>query len=221
MSQVIAAMLSPAMGVAVSPFPIGGLILLMLGKKGRIDSVFFTIGWMLGNGLVYTIALLAMDRIVTVTNKSAQVMTVAHLLIAVLLFALAFRSLRKIPKAGQQAAAPKWLEKIEDMGPIGSFGIAIMLSALNPLDMALSMNAGVSVAQLSLTTAQYAWSILAFILIASCTVIATAAVFLVAGRHMEASLHRLYHWLLQHGELIIAVLFFVLAVESITKALSP
>lgn len=220
MSQAIAAMLSSAIGVAISPFPIGGVTLLLTGKKGRADSIFFTVGWMVGNGVIYIIALLSMDSVATASAYGGrQMQTIVHLLIAALLIFLAFRSIRKIPKAGQKVTPPRWLDKMESMGPLGAFGIAITLSALNPVNMALSFSAGVSVGKLTLTAAQYAWSVLVFILIASSTILAPTLIFLIAGHRIEGALHKLYNWLIRNGELILAVLFFVLAVENILKAL--
>lgn len=219
MLQAVAAMLAPAMGVAISPFPILGLILLMLGKKGRADSVSFMVGWMLGNGVVYSIAMLAMDSIVAVSAAASDTLRmVVHLLVAALLIFLAVREVRKMPKAGQEAAAPKWLNKMEGMGPGGAFGIAILLSAFNPVDMALSLSAGVRVGGLTLSAAQYGWSVLVFALLASCTVIVPAVVYLAAGRRMDGTLRKLSDWLVRYGDLVLAVLFFALAAESLFKA---
>ncbi len=40
MGSAFSAILSPAVGILISPFPIVGLILILLSNKARINSIF-------------------------------------------------------------------------------------------------------------------------------------------------------------------------------------
>ena len=96
MSQAVAALLSPAVGVLISPFPIVGLILILLSKKARSNSVFYMLGWMLGNAVVFTVGMLGVGMGAG-QNEPGTIAKIISLVLGGLLILLAVREFLKRP----------------------------------------------------------------------------------------------------------------------------
>ncbi|HMI71204.1 MAG TPA: GAP family protein, partial [Solirubrobacteraceae bacterium] len=59
MAQAIGQVLSLGVGVALSPVPIIAVVLMLGTPRARTNGPAFLVGWILGLGLIGTIALLA------------------------------------------------------------------------------------------------------------------------------------------------------------------
>lgn len=53
--QAIGAVLPAALAVALSPFPLIGIVLILAGRQGRRNGLLFTAGWIAGLGIVATL----------------------------------------------------------------------------------------------------------------------------------------------------------------------
>src|SRR5205823_4030168 len=59
MGQAIGQILPLAVGVAISPVPIIGVVLMLVTPRARANGLSFVLGWLLGLSLVGAIVLLA------------------------------------------------------------------------------------------------------------------------------------------------------------------
>jgi threonine/homoserine/homoserine lactone efflux protein len=74
--------------------------------------------------------------------------------LGVLLMVPAARQWRARPKPGQGPKMPKWMEAIDKFTVTKSLGTGLLLSALNPKNLALSIATGLSIAQASISTGE-------------------------------------------------------------------
>lgn len=72
MGEALSAILAPAVGVLISPFPIVGLILILLSNKARLNSVFYMLGWIIGNAGVFLIAMFAIGARMEAENEPSN-----------------------------------------------------------------------------------------------------------------------------------------------------
>ncbi|WP_392671814.1 GAP family protein [Streptomyces sp. LN785] len=58
--QAIGAVLPAALAVALSPFPLIGIVLILAGRHGRRNGLLFTAGWIAGLGIVATLVVVVL-----------------------------------------------------------------------------------------------------------------------------------------------------------------
>lgn len=218
MSQIFSAILSPAVGVLISPFPIVGLILILLSDKSRSNSIFYMLGWMVGNAAVFTLGMLCMG-LTTGQGGSGIVTKIVQLALGGLLLFLGVREFMKRPKKGETPQTPKWFAKMTKIGVWGAAGFGFFLSALNIKNALLSLGAGTSVGALGLPFSQQLLSILIFTLLASASIIVPTVAFLFAGHGLDKIMESTREWLVQNNAVIMSVLLLVIGLGMMSKAL--
>ena len=220
MGAVIGDLLPLAVGVAVSPVPIIAVILMLLAPRAGGTSAGFLAGWVLGivvATVVFTVVAASTD-LGDPGNPSALASWV-KLILGVLLVALAVRDLRAKPAADGKPALPKWMSAIEAMTPPRAAGLAFLLAAVNPKNLAMCVAAGVAIAGGSLSGSGTAVAVAVFTVLAACTVAAPVLAYAVAADRMRGPLDRLRGWLERHNSAVMGVLLLVLGAVLIGKGI--
>ncbi|EAC8844107.1 GAP family protein [Listeria monocytogenes] len=218
MESAFSAILSPAVGILISPFPIVGLILILLSNKARVNSVFYTVGWIIGNIVIFFIGLFLMSSAVNSSGNQSFLVKVVLIVLGILLILLGLHDFTKRPKNGEKATTPKWFEKMSNIKPGGAMIFSFLLSAINPKNMLLSLTAGVSVGSLNLAGGQEITATIVFGLIACCSIYIPTIAFLLAGNRLNKILDNTRNWLIQNNSVIMAVLFLFIGLSVISKA---
>ncbi|WP_270997374.1 GAP family protein [Listeria seeligeri] len=218
MDSAVSAILSPAVGILISPFPIVGLILILLSNKARINSIFYTVGWIVGNIAVFFIGLFLMGSAVSSSGEQSMLVKIVLIVLGVLLILLGAHDFMKRPKDGEKATTPQWFEKMSNIKPGGAMFFAFVLSAVNPKNMLLSLTAGVSVGTLNLAGGQEITATIIFGIIACCSIYIPTIAFLIAGNKLNNVLDNMRKWLIQNNSVIMAVLFLFIGLNIISKA---
>ncbi len=218
MGQIITAILSPAVGVLISPFPIVGLILILLSDKARANSIFYMLGWIFGNAAVFAIAMLCMGAGAASQDDPSTVGKIVALVLGILLIIFAIKEFCGRPKAGEEAKTPKWFDKMSKISPLGAIGFGVFLSALNPKNALLSVSAGTAVGALNVPSAYELAAVIIYTLIASSSIIVPAITFLFAGKRLDKALGTMRIWLVQNNAVIMSVLMLMIGLNMIGKA---
>lgn len=221
MLPILGQVLPEAIGIALSPFPIIGLILMLLSKKARRNSLMFMIGWLVGLAVVAVIvlALVSAGKISVGTSTTQTGVLWGKLLLGIALLFLAFRAWQKRPKPGEQAEMPKWMATIDSVQPSRAFVLGALLSGANPKNLLLNVAAAGTIAAAALTTTQTAVVTIAFILISSITIIGPVLYVQFAGERAAKGLNELKVWLIQHNEAIMAMLLLIIGAKLIGDGL--
>ena len=102
-------------------------------------------------------------------------------LLGLLLVGLAVREFRNRPRPGQQPKLPGWMRTIESITGAKALGIAVLLSAINPKNLSLTVAAGVTVAKEGLTAASAAFVLALFVILASLGIAVPVALYFLGG----------------------------------------
>ncbi|MDX2398383.1 GAP family protein [Microbacterium algeriense] len=220
MGTAIGEVLPLALGVAISPIPIIAAILMLLSPKARVTSVGFLLGWVVGIVVAVTVfTLLSSILPAQDPDASRPVRGIIQIVLGLLLFLLAFSQWRKRPKAGEQAALPKWMKAIDTITFIAAAGLGFLLSALNPKNLIMAAGAGVDIGAAGLSAGSSALVIAVFTLIAASTVLVPVIGYLIAADRLRAPLDALRGWLAAENAVIMAVLLLVIGVSMIGKGI--
>jgi hypothetical protein len=223
MGQGISAILTFAIGVAISPVPIIAVILMLFSDRAKVNGPAFLVGWVLSLAVVSTVIYaLAHDGNVATSSTAADSVSWGKIALGVGLLALARRNWRKRPAPGAQAEMPKWLSTVESVSPVKAFGLAVVLAAVNPKNLILTAGAAAGLAQVSgITTTDAIVAIAVFVVIASLTIVGPVLYALFGGEKARTSLNSAKAWLTTHNAAVMAVLFLVFGVDLIAKGLPP
>lgn len=216
MSQAIGGVLPLAVGVALSPVPIVGMVLVLATPRARANSLAFLAGWVAGLAVVGTVVLLvAGGAEATEEGGAADWVSVLELLLGVLLLRLAVKRWRDRPAAGQEAPMPGWMRAIDSFRAPRAAGLAVLLSAVNPKNLLLVVAAATSIAQTGAGAGAQAAALAVFVLIGSLGIGAPVAIYFAMGERSKRILGDLRDWMAHNDAVIIAVICLVIAAKLI------
>ena len=217
--DAIAAVLSPAVGVAISPVPIIGVIVMLLSERARANGLAFLAGWVVGLTAA-TVAVLAIGTAANGDDGPSSAIGWVKLGLGVLLLVLAARNLRSRPASPEEAELPGWMATASTLPPARCAGLGFLLSAVNPKNLALSAAAAVSLVALDLPTGEVAAGVVAFVAIGSLSIGGAVISYLVAGERAGPVLERTEAWLRVHNAVIMGVLLLVIGVVLVSDGLA-
>jgi threonine/homoserine/homoserine lactone efflux protein len=220
MGSAISEVLPFAIGVAISPGGIIAVILVLISARARVNGLVFTAGWVVGVAVVSTVIYLLADAGDVGSSRSASDTSYWLKLVGgILLVLVAFRDWRKRPAAGEAADQPKWMSAIDTLTPVKTGGLSVLLAAANPKNLALSLAAGVSLAQAGASGSEATVGLIVFVIVASLTIAVPVVVYWVGGDRATRVLEGWRQSLSANNAAVMAVLFLVFGVLLFSQGL--
>jgi threonine/homoserine/homoserine lactone efflux protein len=216
MGQAIGEILPLAIGVAISPVPIIAIVLMLGTPRARSNGLAFALGWLAGLTIVGG-ALLALASGNSQENDGGPEtwVSIVKLVLGVLFLLLAARTWRSRPKAGQEAAMPKWMQAIDTFTTGRSLVFGLLLSGVNPKNLALTIAAATTIAQTGISGGESAGALIVFILIGSLSILTPVFIYFALGTRAAVILDELKDWMAGHNAAIMTVLLLVLGAKLI------
>jgi hypothetical protein len=220
MGQGISEVLPFAIGIAISPIPIIAVILILFSNRAKVNGPAFLAGWVIGLTLAATVVyLLSQAGDVGTDSGSSDSVSWGKIVLGVVLLGMARRNWAKRPKPGETPALPKWMATVETIAPSRAFGLAVLLSVVNPKNLILAVGAAAGLGQLDLSTTDAVVSLAVFVAVASISVAFAVVYEFVGGAKARATLDDMKTWMTEHNNAVMAVLFLVFGVVLISKGL--
>src|SRR5215210_6836053 len=139
MGPAIGDILPLAVGVAISPVPIIAIVLILGTPRARSNGPAFALGWLAGLSIAGGIFLaVASGRAHEEGDGPETWVSIVKLIFGLLFVLLAARIWHKRPRAGQEAQMPGWMRAIDRFTAVRSLVLGVVLSALNPKNLALT-----------------------------------------------------------------------------------
>jgi hypothetical protein len=224
MGQAIGGSLPLAVGIALSPLPIIAVVLMLTGRRPRVNGPAFVLGWLVGLGVVGAIVLaVAGPAGASKSGSPATWISWVKIVLGVLLLLVAVRQFRGRPRGEEgegQPQMPKWMAKIDTITPIAAFGLAAVLSGVNPKNLLLIIAGGAAIAQTGISGSQQALAYLVFALVGTLGVGTPVVIYFALGARSEKLLAGLKDWMSQHNAVIMAVLCLVIAAKLVGDGIS-
>src|SRR5205814_581323 len=133
---------------------------------------------------------------------------------------LAARVWRTRPAPGRAAQMPKWMQAIDTFNAGKAFGAGVLLSGLNPKNLALTVAAATAIAQANISNGQEAGTLAVFILVGSLTILAPLTIYLVLGAKAKEILDGVKTSMAAHNAAIMTMLLLVLGAKLIGDAIA-
>lgn len=215
--ELISQLLTPALGIAISPLPIVGLILILLGESAKRNSLFFSVGWLLGNLITFILALFFMG-VTTGSSDTGMIQKIVFAVLGGLLIYIAVKTFMKRTKVGEEPKTPKWFAKMTSLKPAGAVGFGIVLSSANPKNLLLSLSAGAAAGAVTQSISEDGLAILLFGLIATSTIVIPTILFSFMGDKISHKLDEMKNWLIYNNDTITAVMLLFIGIKILGKA---
>lgn len=219
MIPVIGQFLSPAIGVALSPVPLIAILVLIFTRRGRLNSVAFTIGWMLGIAIVLSLVL-ALGIEIDQDRSPTSTMGWVQLVMGVLFLIVASRQFASRPRPGEPVTEPKWMAAIDDAGPVMVAGIAALLAGINAKNTPLIIATALDISAADLGIGSDIVLSLIFLLLGSSSVLVLVVAYLAFGDRISDTLIGIRRWLQGNSAVIMMVLFGLLGIQALGRGLS-
>jgi hypothetical protein len=211
MGSAIGEILGNAVGVAISPVPIVAVILMLLGRRAVANSLAFLAGWvvgLLGVGLIVVLLEVAGSD-----DGGSSVTGWVKVAIGLLFVALGVRQWTHRPRGDEEPSMPGWMASVGDVTAARSFGLAVVLAAVNPKNLGLTIAAGASIGAAGLDRGEELLVLGVYVAVASVTVATPVVLNLVLGDRARGPLDAIRSWLTAYDHVVMTVLFVVLGAK--------
>jgi hypothetical protein len=214
MGAAIGQILSLAVGVAVSPVAVIGVVLMLATPRARANGPAFLAGWVGGLAVLGTIVLLvAGGADANDGGQPADWVGVLKLVLGAALLLVAAKQWRGRPRGGEEAKLPTWMAAIDGFGAGKALGMGALLAAVNPKNGLITIGAAAAIAQTGAGAGEQAVALAVFIVIASLGVGAPLALYFALGDRSAAMLADLKEWMAANHPAIRAVLLLVIGAK--------
>jgi threonine/homoserine/homoserine lactone efflux protein len=216
MGQAIGQVLSFGVGVAISPVPIIAVVLMLATPRGRANGPAFLVGWVVGLALAGTVVLLvASGADASEQGEPADWVSWLKLVLGLLLLLLAVRQWRGRPHEGEQATMPKWMQALDAFTAPKALGAGVLLSALNPKNLLLTVGAAAAIAQTGISAGEQAVALAVFVILGTVGVAAPVVIYFALGHRSAEILERMRRFLSANNAAVMSVLLLVIGAKLI------
>ncbi len=221
MRQAIGDVLPLALAAAISPFPIIGVVLMLVTPRARLNGVMFVIGWLIGLAVVGAIGLSILGAAGAGDNgEPSSDANIFEIVLGTLLLLFAVRQWRKRPRPGEEPALPKWMSAVDHFSAGKAATTGLALSAVNPKNLILTLAAATSIAATNLPGTDQVIAFAIYGLIATLGVAAPVIVYFTMGARASVILEDLKTWLGRHNAAIMAVIFVVIGAKVLGQGIA-
>jgi threonine/homoserine/homoserine lactone efflux protein len=220
-ADAIGQVLAFAVVVSLSPVPIIAVVLMLGTPRARVNGPAFLLGWVLGLAIAGTIVLVVVGAVgATENDEPATWVSVLKLALGVLLVLVAARQWRGRPSDGDEAKMPSWMKRVDQFTAGRSIAVAVVLAAVNPKNLLLTVGAAAAIAETGVDAADQAIALAVFVFVATLGPGAAVAIYFVLGARAKRMLDELKLWMAAHNAAIMAVICLVIGVKLIGDGIS-
>jgi hypothetical protein len=221
MGSAMAGILPMAVGAALSPLPIAAMILLLRTPRARVNGPVFAAGWLVGLAALGAVVLaVAAGRDYGEGSGPSTVARVVKGLLGALFLVRAARVWRQRPTKGHPAPPPGWMATIDRITGRRSAGLGVLLAAVNPKNLSLTVAAGTLIAQTEISGPAQTCALAGYVALGSVGILAPLVVYLARVDRAKVMLDDWNQWMMANNPPVMIVLFLLLGAVLVGKAIS-
>ncbi len=215
--QATGQILAFGIGVALSPFPIIAVVVILSTEHGRSNARALLLGWVAGLAGAGALALLVAGSVSAHQDGGpATWVGIAQLVLGVLLLALAVQQWRGRGKKEE----PAWMAGIDSLRPARAVVLGMLLAAANPKTLVMIVGAAAAIAETGADAAGQAVALAVFTLIGTLGVGGLIAVDALMGERAQKILGDVHAWMVRESATIVTVICLLLGAKLVGDAIS-
>ena len=206
-----------AIGVAASAVAVIALVLILQGSRALSSGVCFTLGWVLGVGVVCA-AGVAFG--LAVSDDPARWTQWLRSLLGALLLVAAIRKWRQRVPSGQEPTPPKWMSGLQDSAPGKAAVLGFLLGGINPKNLMLTLGAAATLGASGLSSSELWITGIAYVVVASVTVLVPMGIYVLMRSKADEVLANLGEWMKSKSDAITIVVLVIFGVKLLLGGLA-
>jgi threonine/homoserine/homoserine lactone efflux protein len=219
--EAVGQILPLAIGIALSPFPIVAVVLMLATPRARTNGPAFVAAWVAGLAAVGIIVLaLIGDDATSDSGTPARWVSGLKLALGLLLLAFGVRAWLERPRGDEVGELPSWMRALDTFTPAKAAGAGLLLSAANPKNLVLAVAGAATIAQADIPVGQEAGALAIFVAIATIGVATPVVLYFALGDRSREMLDAMKDWMARNNAVIMAVLLLIIGVKLIGDAIS-
>ncbi|MFB6561913.1 GAP family protein [Streptomyces sp. NPDC056400] len=218
--QAVGAVLPEALAVALSPFPLIGIVLILAGRRGRRNGLLFTAGWIVGLGIAATLVVVVFGGADDPESPSSAIADWGRVLAGAALIVLGARTWWQRPRAGDETGTPRWMASLDDLSASRALLLGLLLSGANPKNLVLTASAATSIVEAGAHHGDLVVAATVFVLIGSCTVLGAVVIHLLGGQRAASFLDSVRQFIITNSAVITAIVLLLLGASILGDGLT-
>ena len=206
-----------AIGVAASAVAVIALVLILQGSRALPSGLSFTLGWVLGVGVVCAVGV-AFG--LAVSDDPAQWTQWLKTLLGALLLVAAVRKWRQRVPSGQEPTPPKWMSGLQDSAPGKAAVLGFLLGGINPKNLMLTLGAAATLGASGLSSSEVWITGIAYVVVASVTVLVPMGIYILMRSKADELLANLGEWMKSNSDAITIVVLVIFGVKLLLGGLA-
>ncbi len=206
-----------AIGVAASAVAVIALVLILQGSRALSSGLSFTLGWVLGVGVVCA-AGVAFG--LAVSDDPARWTQWLRTLLGALLLVAAIRKWRQRVPSGQEPTPPKWMSGLQDSAPGKAAVLGFLLGGINPKNLMLTLGAAATLGASGLSSSELWITGFAYVVVASVTVLVPMGIYVLMRSKADEVLANLGGWMKSNSDAITIVVLVIFGVKLLLGGLA-
>ncbi|MBR93892.1 GAP family protein [Actinomycetota bacterium] len=206
-----------AIGVAASAVAVIALVLILQGSRALSSGLSFTLGWVLGVGVVCA-AGVAFG--LAVSDDPARWTQWLRTLLGALLLVAAIRKWRQRVPSGQEPTPPKWMSGLQDSAPGKAAVLGFLLGGINPKNLMLTLGAAATLGASGLSSSELWITGFAYVVVASVTVLVPMGIYVLMRSKADEVLANLGEWMKSNSDAITIVVLVIFGVKLLLGGLA-
>lgn len=220
--ETLLGVIGPALGVALNPFPIIAVILVLASPDAQRKGSALLVGWIFGVlGMVGVLVLIAnLGGLGPNEASTPQWLSILKLAIGMGLVVLAVWKWMGRPRAGEEAKLPGWLASLPERSPGQLARFGAILAGLNPKNLMFNLVAAASIASSGASAVGEIGLWVVYVVAASFMLLLPVGAYVLAPAWTSVRLEVVRKWLVQHNSVILAGVLVVIGAVLVTGAVA-
>ena len=211
--ESIGAGLPAALAIALSPFPVIGIVLMLAGSHGRRNGPLFAAGWVVGLAFVAAIVVVVFAGADDPDSTSSAIADWGRVLVGAGMIVLGVRKWRTRPRPGDAVDVPSWMASLDEATAGKALVLGVLLSAANPKNFVLTAAAATSMVEAGADGSDLLVAVVVFVLVGSFTVVGAVIVRLVGGQWGISLLDAVRQFMVVNSAVITVIVLLILGAK--------
>lgn len=196
--------------VALSPFTVIAVVLMLLSPRPIVTGVGFTIGLFGALTLVAGVTAAVAALIPEGEDGPSPVLGLLTIALGVTCIVLGIRQWRARPRGDDDTELPKWMAGLDNVTVTKALTLGLLIGGPKPKSLVLSIGAGVTIAYHLDDPVDAAIIVVLYALVASSSALVLVLLTLLNRSGMASVLDNLRAWLITHNTALITIILLVI-----------
>lgn len=218
--EAIGVMLPLALAVALSPFPVIGIVVILSSSRGDRNGPLFALGWIAGLATLAFLVVVVFSGADDPDSTSSAIADWLQVIAGTALILLGLRKWTTRPRAGDVVEEPGWMTSLGDATAARAFALGALLSGANAKNFVLTAAAATSMVETGAHGADLVVAVVAFVLVGSCTVLGPVVAHFVGGQRAASLLDDVRQFMVANSAVIMTLVLLILGANVLGDGLT-